>query len=116
MCLVIRNRRYPCATMLLVLLLSVPLLSKADPSTERQAELDTLLYQDCGSCHGMTLRGGLGPSLLPEDMARYSTDAIAAIILHGVPGTAMPPWSALLSEEDAAWLADQLLPQSSDSH
>ena len=71
--------------------------------------LTRLVHQDCGSCHGMTLRGGLGPSLLPEALARYNLDAITGIILHGVPGTAMPPWSDLLTEDDAAWLADHLL-------
>jgi len=35
-------------------------------SAERQTELLYLLKQDCGSCHGMTLQGGLGSSLLPE--------------------------------------------------
>lgn len=113
---VFRNCRGLCATLLLASLLSISLLSNADPPTERKTELDTLLYQDCGSCHGMTLRGGLGPPLLPENMARYNTQAITAIILHGVPGTAMPPWSALLTEDDAAWLADQLLPQDSSPH
>jgi mono/diheme cytochrome c family protein len=29
--------------------------------TARQAELLHLLKHDCGSCHGMTRKGGLGP-------------------------------------------------------
>lgn len=74
----------------------------------RAAELEHLLLQDCGSCHGMRLTGGLGPALTPALMATRSTAALSAIILHGVPGTAMPPWSALLSEEDARWLALRL--------
>ncbi len=32
-------------------------------STQRQQELLHLLKHDCGSCHGMTLKGGLGPDL-----------------------------------------------------
>ncbi|WP_048308047.1 cytochrome c [Halomonas sp. PR-M31] len=90
------------------LLLLVAFGAVADPPPNRQTELETLLYQDCGSCHGMTLGGGLGPSLLPERMARYDVTAITAIILHGIPGTAMPPWSELLTRQDAAWLAKQL--------
>lgn len=78
-------------------------------STARQAELDTLLYQDCGSCHGMTLRGGLGPALAPARMQAYGDEALTALILNGVPGTAMPAWKHLLSAEDARWLADQLI-------
>ena len=31
-----------------------------------------------------------------------------AIILDGIPGTAMPPWRPLISEADARWIADYL--------
>nr|WP_299242501.1 cytochrome c [uncultured Halomonas sp.] len=99
-----RKRHWGIASLLLLVALTV----SADPAPGRQTELETLLYQDCGSCHGMTLRGGLGPSLLPERMARYDVTALTAIILHGIPGTAMPPWSELLTRQDAAWLAEQL--------
>ena len=75
---------------------------------QRQAELETLLYQDCGSCHGMTLRGGLGPALPRDRMQGFNVEAIAHIILHGIPGSAMPGWKALLSEEEARWMADHL--------
>lgn len=70
--------------------------------------LETLLYQDCGSCHGMTLRGGLGPALPRDRMRTFDRDALAHIILHGIPGSAMPGWAALLSEAEARWLADHL--------
>ncbi|MGQ4880645.1 c-type cytochrome [Billgrantia sp. LNSP4103-1] len=78
------------------------------PGTERQAELETLLYQDCGSCHGMTLRGGLGPALPRDRMEGFSVEALAHIIRHGVPGSAMPGWESLLSEAEARWLAEHL--------
>ncbi|MFD2189371.1 c-type cytochrome [Pistricoccus aurantiacus] len=103
-----KRHSYLIILLLIFTLFTTPFAS-AEPASERQKELETLLYQDCGSCHGMTLRGGLGPSLLPEALARYNLDAITGIILHGVPGTAMPPWSDLLTEDDAAWLADHLL-------
>jgi len=77
-----------------------------DPA--RQAELMYLLKQDCGSCHGMRLLGGLGPSLVPEALAAASVEDLMAVILEGRPGTAMPPWKALLSEADARWLSQQL--------
>ena len=35
----------------------------------RQNELQYFIKHDCGSCHGMTLKGGLGPALLPETLA-----------------------------------------------
>jgi len=77
-------------------------------TAEREAELETLLYQDCGSCHGMTLRGGLGPALPASRMNAFSRDGLAALILSGVEGTAMPGWEGLLTEQEARWLADHL--------
>ncbi|MGR2738799.1 c-type cytochrome [Billgrantia sp. Q4P2] len=94
---------------LLVVALALPALASDEAlGPERQAELETLLYQDCGSCHGMTLRGGLGPALPRDRMQGFSVDALAHIIQHGIPGSAMPGWKALLSEEEARWLADHL--------
>ncbi|SEK75728.1 c-type cytochrome [Halomonas daqiaonensis] len=86
----------------------VTALAEGTLSTEREKELETLLYQDCGSCHGMTLRGGLGPALPESRMNAYSREGLAALILHGVAGTAMPGWQGLLTEEEARWLADHL--------
>ncbi|PMR77425.1 cytochrome c class I NirC [Billgrantia endophytica] len=77
-------------------------------AANRQTELKTLLYQDCGSCHGMTLRGGLGPALPRDRMEGFTAEALSHIILHGIPGSAMPGWNALISEEDARWIAEHL--------
>jgi cytochrome c55X len=78
------------------------------PDAARQAELVRLVRQDCGSCHGMRLTGGLGPALTPQALADRPVDAMAATIYHGRPGTPMPGWAPLLSEADAAWIAAQL--------
>ena len=75
---------------------------------DRAAELTALVREDCGSCHGMTLKGGLGAPLLPADLAEKDTSSLAAIILDGVPGTPMPPWRGLVSEADARWIAEHL--------
>lgn len=74
----------------------------------RRAELISLVRQDCGSCHGMTLKGGLGPSLLPEALKDKSVDYLKSIILHGSPDTAMPPWQRFLSEAEAEWIVSNL--------
>mgnify|MGYP003573748948 FL=1 len=84
--------------------------SAAEPSPERQVELRNLLVQDCGSCHGLTLAGGLGPSLQAGSLKDKPPEYLAATILYGRPGTAMPPWHPFLSVEEADWLA-QLLKQ-----
>ncbi|RCV87596.1 cytochrome c [Vreelandella rituensis] len=89
-------------------LLPTQALMALDIDKAREKELETLLYQDCGSCHGMTLKGGLGPALSRERMNSYPRDGLTRLILQGIPGTAMPGWEGLLSEQDARWLADHL--------
>jgi cytochrome c55X len=88
-------------------LMLVGLRTEAPPA-DRQAELLHRLKHDCGSCHGMTLKGGLGPSLLPEALAGKDEAGLAAIVLHGVPGTPMPPWGVEISAAEAAWLVERL--------
>jgi cytochrome c55X len=77
-------------------------------SRERESELIRLVRQDCGSCHGMRLTGGLGPALTPEALQGKSTDALISTVLYGRAGTAMPPWKSMLSESEAAWIVDGL--------
>ena len=74
----------------------------------RQAELLYLLKHDCGSCHGMTRKGGLGPPLLPESMNSRPPGFLVNTVLDGRPGTPMPPWRGELSEQDARWLIDAM--------
>ncbi|MFO1154236.1 MAG: cytochrome c [Rhodospirillales bacterium] len=74
----------------------------------REAYLANLLVQDCGSCHGMTMKGGLGPPLLPEALAGMGDDVLVEAILDGRPGTPMPPWRFELTREDAEWLVVML--------
>jgi len=74
----------------------------------RQAELTHIVKQDCGSCHGMTLKGGLGPALLVENLENKPILFLQNTILYGRPGTAMPPWKTLLTEQEALWIAEQL--------
>ena len=88
--------------------------SLAQPSVDtidsaRQTELMHLLKQDCGSCHGLKLKGGLGPPLLVENLTGKPASFLAYTILNGRPGTAMPPWKELLKPEEAEWLANVLL-------
>jgi cytochrome c55X len=78
------------------------------PPAGRQAELLHRLKHDCGSCHGMTLKGGLGPSLLPDALTGKDSESLVAIVLHGVPGTPMPPWGREISAAEAAWLVARL--------
>lgn len=81
----------------------------ANIGQSRQAELLHLLKQDCGSCHGLTLKGGLGPALLPENLTGKPVSFLTYTILNGRPGTAMPPWKGLLKPEEAQWIAGELV-------
>lgn len=80
----------------------------ADPAPARRAELLHLVRQDCGSCHGLTMKGGLGPSLEPAALAGKDAEVLRFVILHGRGGTPMPPWSAHVSEPEAHWIVEQL--------
>jgi len=87
---------------------------EAVPDAARQRELITLLRQDCGSCHGMRLTGGLGPALTPEKLRTRPAESLAATIVSGRPGTAMPPWRRFVSEEEARWLVARMVSGDTD--
>ncbi len=89
-----------------ILVLALP--AHAEVTPERAGKLEHIVIQDCGSCHGLTMKGGLGSALTPEALADAEPEGLAMIILDGVPGTAMPRWRPVLSEEEALWIADYL--------
>lgn len=98
---------------LLISLLLATACSHAVPTAtelgkHREQELTHLLKHDCGSCHGMTLKGGLGPALLPDALANKPDELLFVTIWEGRPGTPMPPWKTQLSEQDVNWLIQQL--------
>jgi cytochrome c55X len=91
-----------------LLLLTVPFGVRAGDDGERRAALIDLVRHDCGSCHGLTLNGGLGPPLTPEALREQPSENLVATVLHGRPGTPMPPWKRFISEPEARWVVDQL--------
>lgn len=90
-----------------LLLLAAP--AAAEISDSRAAELEHIVVQDCGSCHGLKMTGGLGRPITPRDLAGRDPEGLAEIILDGIPTTAMPPWRPLLTEAEALWIAHYLL-------
>jgi cytochrome c55X len=86
-----------------------------DPPGPRQRELLELLHQDCGSCHGMRLTGGLGPPLTAGALREMPFESVVATIQSGRPGTPMPPWRRFLSDGEAHWLAARLLEGTADA-
>lgn len=91
------------------MLVAGPAAACAGEAPPDPAKLTNLLRQDCGSCHGLTLQGGLGKPLTAARLRQWDRDQLVHIILDGVPGTPMPPWRALLSEADARWIAETLM-------
>lgn len=105
----INTARITAACLALAVALPAALPALAEVTVPRARELEHLVIQDCGSCHGLTLQGGLGSPLTPQALSYAQADGLAAIILDGVPETAMPPWRPLLTEEEALWIAEYLL-------
>ena len=93
------------------LLLATALVAAAScaQAGDRAGELTALVREDCGSCHGMTLKGGLGSPLLPENLRDKPVEGLVATIMSGRPGTAMPPWRAIVNEAEAEWIVARLL-------
>ncbi|MDH5369141.1 MAG: cytochrome c [Gammaproteobacteria bacterium] len=77
-------------------------------SKERSVELNNLLVQDCGSCHGMTMKGGLGPALTPDILKNKSREMVTLTISNGRPGTPMPPWNNILTQQEINWIVNTL--------
>ena len=96
-------------TLILAALLLICATTVAAPDARRQAQLEHLLTQDCGACHGLHMTGGLGPELTRKALAGKSRDNLIATVTQGRPGTAMPGWAPLLGPDDIRWLVDHLL-------
>jgi len=91
-----------------LLLLACGVAVAGEPSAQRQQELLNMLKHDCGSCHGLPPKGGLGPSLMPDALAGTSDQLLLDAIQNGRAGTAMPPWRQFLTIDDSRWLIARL--------
>lgn len=57
-------------------------------------------YQtNCSGCHGSNREGLIGPALLPQRLTQ-SDAYYFDVIENGKPGTLMPPWGSVLTEEE----------------
>ena len=92
------------ALLLLGLTLWFGVINAAEVTPQRQQQLKHLLKHDCGSCHGLSLKGGLGPALTANALSNKSNELLRHIILYGRSGTPMPPFSGLLSLDEVDWL------------
>lgn len=97
-----------CGMAFAILLTASAAAVAGEPSVERKAALLHQLKHDCGSCHGLTMKGGLGPPLLPARLEARSREDLVAVILEGVADTPMPPWQGELTADEAGWLVQVL--------
>ena len=86
----------------------MPTVISAEITPARQSELLHMLKHDCGSCHGLTMAGGLGPALTPKSLVGKPEELLLNTILDGRPGTPMPPWRNILIKDEVVWLLDVL--------
>jgi cytochrome c55X len=102
------NVRVGAALLVAAASLAPAALAGDAPEAARQAQLVSLVRQDCGSCHGMTLKGGLGPPLTREALRDKPSTSLVATVLYGRPATPMPPWRGFVTGAEAEWIVRQL--------
>lgn len=115
---VVRRKLIPAtfATLVLAGGAAIPAASRASdthtpapPPPARQAFLINMVREDCGSCHGSRLTGGLGPPLTSAALRGKNLRDLEDTILFGRPGTPMPPWRPFLSRSEAEWIVRLLV-------
>lgn len=95
-------------TILFIICSFFPQIGFSTVEKQRQKSISHLVKQDCGSCHGMTLKGGLGPSLKQNRLKDRSNEYLFTVIKNGLPNTPMPPWNPFLTDDEIHWLIEQL--------
>lgn len=106
-------RVYTCIAIILILACN-PLRATAQRFSD--SELGALLKNDCGSCHGLTRKGGLGPPLLPRALQNKTDEYLFTVIQYGIPNTAMPAWKRILNREETLRLIRQIRDDEEANH
>jgi len=70
------------------------------------ADVQANFKQHCASCHGADRLGGIGPALLPENLARLRKPEAAKVIGEGRAATQMQGFGHLLSADEIKALVD----------
>ncbi len=70
------------------------------------ADVQALYKEHCLVCHGENRLGGVGPALLPENLARLRKPEAASVIRDSRPATQMPPFGEKLKPEEIQALTD----------
>src|SRR5437868_5588450 len=82
---------------ILAFLASMLLCTSAAPAQSDQVEQGRAVFRsNCGFCHGLTGKGGRGPSLIG---LQRSDEEIKKVIREGVPGSTMPAFNEFDPDE-----------------
>ena len=82
------------------------LLLAISGSAAAQTEVERLYGDRCAACHGAARLGGIGPALIPENLARLSREAAADVVARGRVQTQMPAFGDQLSAAEIAQLVE----------
>src|SRR5688572_16198651 len=84
---------------LFVALLSLPLAMSGQ--RVRTGQIARTYAENCASCHGANLQGGLAPSMLDDVWTHGGDDeSLARSIREGMPEKGMPGWKQKLSDNE----------------
>ena len=99
----------------LLIVLTACSAQSLDPNepTVQGRPISSYYVDTCSGCHGPTRQGGTGPALLPQRLTQ-SDEYYFDIIQNGKSNTVMPPWGAMLSDEDINTLIAFLHDESSE--
>ncbi len=70
------------------------------------ADVPASYQQHCASCHGADRLGGIGPALLPENLARLRKAEAEKVIREGRPATQMLPFGHVLNDAEVKALVE----------
>ena len=92
--------QFQTVSFIVFLFLSLNTFAEVSVVPDQSQKLKHLIKHDCGSCHGMTLKGGLGPSLEVSVIKKKPDELLFITIKEGRAGTPMPAWKSLLSDKE----------------
>lgn len=92
---------FPTVSLALCLAASVSVLPMAAAQAANgQGVAKEVFQENCAACHGETLQGGIGPSLMDDEWKHGSSgEDIAKSISVGFPENEMPGYADILSED-----------------
>lgn len=84
------------------------IIALCSPLAHSAPDAEKLYETHCLSCHAPNRLGGMGPTLLPESLARLKKPDAVKAITDGLPATQMPAYKEILSGDEikalAAWI------------